>query len=380
MTLTEYIDPFKLQEALSEGLVEKRRCPFAPLDLYVHTKKAVLETFWDETTTKCRGLIVHRITGEIVARPFEKFFNVDTSWRPETCISNLPMSKPFVAEKLDGSLGTVYHYDAPDGTRKWAVATKGSFMSEQAKWATQWYNDRFQNAVWPEGYTPVVEIIVESVQHHVVHYGGREELVLLALINNETGEEIAPTTLRSLGASNGMRVTDYYDRKTLGDVLNEDRRNAEGYVLTWPRRGQPPLKIKVKHPSFLQLQKIVHAATPKAILEALTMGNTELLHEWVGQTNDQLGAWVQGWIAKFNGRYANILLKCKMTTTIALRRSESRKEFAQYVHAQEHEMENVHASVCFAMLDNKDHKPLIWKFVEKAFDSELGKAFALLEE
>lgn len=386
MKLSELLDTDLLQEYIAEGLVEKGACGFAPLDLYAHSRRAVLEQVWDDITETCRGLIVHRETGEIVSRPFRKFFNVDTSWKPETCVSNLPLTKPVISEKLDGSMGILYQCWVPSQLDPEGrcilsgIATKGSFHSDQAKWATEWYRDHLQGAEWPEGYTAMFEIIAESVQHHVVHYNGIEELVLLALIKNETGEELNPESLKLWGRRNGVRVTDFYDRKGLGDVLNEDRKNAEGYVLSWPRAGQPPLKIKVKHPSFLDLQKIVHAATPRAILDALMHSNVDLLNSWIGQTNDQLGQWVQSWVVKFNGKYANILLKCRMATNAAITKNETRKDFALYIQNEASKFEYVHPSVCFAMLDGKDHRPIIWKFVEKAFEGELSQASAVVEE
>lgn len=382
MLLKDYLDEDKLAEYVHDGLVEVRYHKSLPLRLYVHTRKAVLENFWDEITTKCRGLIVD-VSGEVIARPFEKFFNVDTDWRPETLISNLPLTRPTIAEKLDGSLGILYTWGG-----KSYIATKGSFFSEQAIWASEWYDshigsndeDFHGERKWPSNCTPIFEIIAESVQHHVVHYGGREELVLIAIINNDTGEEMPQTLLRAWAARNGLRYAESYDEKSLGDVLNEDRKNAEGYVVSWPRAGQPPLKIKVKHPSFLDLQKIVHAATPKAILEALVSKNVNILNTWIGQTNDQLGQWVQGWVVKFNGKYANILLKCKLVTNAGINKCKDRKEFAEFIKTEGAKFDNVYPSVCFAMLDDKDHTRIIWKFVEKFFDAELSKSFAVVEE
>lgn len=381
MLLKNYIDPDVLSKYVEEGLVDFKTHPTLPLRLYCYSRCCTLGQLWDEVTTKTRGLITDH-NGSIIARPFEKFFNINTIWRPETCLSNLPRTLPFIAEKLDGSLGVLYTWEG-----KSAIATKGSFISDQAIWATAWY-DRFVGAdeklsdgsyKWPQGFTPVFEIIAESVQHHVVHYDGREELVLIALINNVTGEEIANWDLAFWATRNGIRSAKHYI-KTLGDVLNEDRKNAEGYVLSWPLPGQPPLKVKIKHESFLVLQKVVHAATPKAILEALVFGNVDLLNTWIGQTNNQLGQWVQEWVAKFNLKYGTILLKSKLAANMATSKAENRKEFAEIIHAESLKSKDVTPGVCFVMFDGKDHKRLIWKAVEKAFTSELSKPFALIEE
>ncbi|QOR67967.1 hypothetical protein IM538_07490 [Cytobacillus suaedae] len=40
-----------------------------------YTENATYEKRWNELTLNCRGLIVNERTGEILARPFPKFFN-----------------------------------------------------------------------------------------------------------------------------------------------------------------------------------------------------------------------------------------------------------------------------------------------------------------
>lgn len=373
MYLTDYTNPEKLAEHIREGFVEVRHHPSLPLVLYVHSRRCTLENVWDEVTTKTRGLIVNTKTLEIVARPFPKFFNINTTWKPETMVGNLPLSLPWVQEKLDGSLGTLYICDGETG-----IATKGSFSSEQALWATEFYNRCYKNAKWPEGYTPVFEIICESVQHHVVHYNGIERLVLIALINNTTGEELRHTMISHFAKTNGIEYADYYYSLTVADILAQDRPNTEGYVLSWRRPGQSPLKVKVKHPGFLSLQKVVHAATPKAILEHLKDGNTDLLDTWIGQTNDVLGKWVQEWVAKFNGVYGEILLWSRFAVTgEELLYRDDRKKIAESILIDASSNAFVVPSVCFSMLDGKDHSKAVWKAVERHFEKELGKPFVL---
>jgi len=370
--LKDYMDVDKLRMYEDEGIIDRRGHRTLPLNIYTFSKRAVYENLWDDITTKCRGLIVHHSTEEIIARPFEKFFNIDTDYRPETHRANLPDAQPIVSEKLDGSLGILWRWGGQQG-----IATKGSFHSEQAEWATKTYNRYYPFSKWPEGYTPVFEIINESIQHHVVHYHGYNDLVLLALIENKTGMELNEHSLQLWARMNGISVSKTYN-KSLDAVLAEDRKNHEGYVLSWPRLGRTPLKIKVKHKSFLDLQKVVHAATPGAILEALKTGNVDLLNTWIGQTNEPIGQWVKSWLVRLNGKYGEILIKSNNAYKQALfgaNPSESRKAFALYV--KEHAPE--YASICFAMLDGKDHKTLVWKKVEENFDAELSKPFAIEE-
>lgn len=379
--LYQYMDEKKLSRYLNEGLVECRYHNDLPLRLLIFSREVHHNGPWDDVTTKCRGLIVGP-KDRIIARPFEKFFNLNTSDRPETHLSNLPHTQPIITDKVDGSLGILYEYNGYSG-----IATKGSFNSDQAKWATEWYRQCCPNAQWPEGFTPIFEIINERIQHHVVHYHGREKLILLALINVETGEEADYNTLYYWAKINGLEAVEVYS-KTVGTIINEDRQNREGYVLSWPRPSQPPLKIKVKHQSFLDLQKIVHAATPKAILEALESRNIDVLNTWIGQTNEPVGMWVKNWVTRLNWKFAEILLKNRNVYTRAMyecagkalasgeliNKHEARKKFAEIVTAQA-----PNPAICFAILDDKDHEPLVWKEVAKVFEPELAQSFALSE-
>lgn len=364
MQLKDYLDVDKLERYVEEGIVEKRHHGILPLTLYCYSRRATYEDIWDDITTKTRGLIVDA-QGTIVARPFEKFFNVETVSRPETWVSNLPIdAKPETFEKLDGSLGIVWQYGSFSG-----VASKGSFNSEHAFWATGWYQSHCENAQWPEGFTPVAEMICQGVQRHVVSYDIPDQLILLALINNETGEEADYNTVYHYAYLNGMKTAEIFN-KTLGDVLNEDRHNKEGYVLSYRRPGQAPLKIKVKHETFLKLQKIVHAATPKSILEALTEGNAELIQTWIDSASPDLSSFVSKWSTTLINAYGRVSLAAKNLVVNARLRDYTKKEAAEFFLLRENK---TLAPICFAMWDGKDTKPVIWKLVEKIYQDELTR-------
>src|SRR5690348_1765761 len=187
MKLSEYIDVTKLKDYVAQGYVRESYHDEFPLVQFTYDRKAVYDNVWDEVTTKCRGLIVDMYkSGEIIARPFEKFFNYDTGYRPETQLENLPIeTQPIVTEKMDGSLGILYNYKGVD-----YLASKASFYSEHAKAGTKWYHKHVGlKGEWPEGYTPVFEMVFPSVQRIVVDYDW-EGLVLLGLVNINTGAEI----------------------------------------------------------------------------------------------------------------------------------------------------------------------------------------------
>ncbi len=82
MRLDNYMDVVKLERHIKDGLVMVNHHKELPLRILTYSRKVVLEDLWDDVTTKCRGLIVGP-NQQIIARPFEKFFNLNTSYRPE---------------------------------------------------------------------------------------------------------------------------------------------------------------------------------------------------------------------------------------------------------------------------------------------------------
>ena len=170
-----------LDKAIADGYISVRPHPDSrELLIYNYTAKSQYERVWTKETLACRGLILNvPDDGEIlvVARPFNKFFNLAE-------LDKIPEGKFVAQEKMDGSLGIIYQ--APDGLP--SVATRGSFASEQAEWATQWLRKRpkfvaaAQSAI-SRNHTLLVEIIYPK-NRIVIDYGELEELVLLTAIDN----------------------------------------------------------------------------------------------------------------------------------------------------------------------------------------------------
>jgi RNA ligase len=110
-----------LADYISKGLVIKQNHPTLPLSIYNYSRECQYNGLWDDITLNCRGLVLDN-KGNVVAKPFPKFFNYEEH-KPE----DIPNENFEVYEKMDGSLGIVFHYN-----NEWHVATRGSFTSEQA--------------------------------------------------------------------------------------------------------------------------------------------------------------------------------------------------------------------------------------------------------
>lgn len=72
------------------------------------SRETFISKYWSDATIKARGLFIDKSSGEIVARSFDKFFNLEEV--SETRFENLEKTLKFpvsLKEKLDGSLGII---------------------------------------------------------------------------------------------------------------------------------------------------------------------------------------------------------------------------------------------------------------------------------
>lgn len=100
------IEQFKNQVELKNV----RAVTSGPLILFNYTNQCTYDRAWDtEYTRNARGVIYDVFTGNLVAKPFPKFFNLGEM--QETMLSNLPNEPYKVFEKVDGSLGIIYHFN-----------------------------------------------------------------------------------------------------------------------------------------------------------------------------------------------------------------------------------------------------------------------------
>jgi hypothetical protein len=150
MKLLQYlqISPVEMQEYIDSGMIDVSHHDEFPLTLFSYSRQAQHENLWPEPVRKCRGLIIRDSDDEIIARPFEKFFNIGTPQMDEAMknmtgkgaveeskIDLATFGEPnYLYEKMDGFMCTLYRWQGKE-----YIASKGSFHSPHAKWATATY-------------------------------------------------------------------------------------------------------------------------------------------------------------------------------------------------------------------------------------------------
>lgn len=309
----------------------------------------------DGTIDYCRGLIFNALTEEIIARPFRKFHNLNTPSIPETMEGNLPLIEPTITEKYDGSLGIFYNTGAV------GIATRGSFDSDQAKWATAWLAKR-DTLCYPQNHTLLFEIIYPE-NRIVVDYGKYEGLILLAIVNNETGEELSHHDMRDIANQNHLNYTPSFAPEVV--KLHANRPNFEGFVISYPQPGRDPIKVKVKLDEYVRLHRIITGLNPRSVWECLR-DDSPLPS---GDLPTNFVEWLESWEKKLNSEYNSIreeayrAFSYRPLHLLVTDDKTYRKMFAEYAMSPENERVR---SLLFAMLDKKDIAPLIWKMIEPA--------------
>lgn len=347
---SEFMNYADLPRLAQEGLITSRPHPESQsLIIYNYTARCAYGDAWTPETLACRGLILDAV-GNVEARPFAKFFNLSQHLPESSPYPRLPLGEPFVAlEKLDGSLGISYSFKGE--TR---IATRGSFESEQARWATAWW--RANGCSTPVGQTWCFEIIYPG-NRIVVDYGDRAELVLLAVIDNATGLDLP---LPAWGGSTARR----FDASTVDELLAAPESNFEGYVLLFPLTGQ---RVKVKLDEYVRLHRVLTACSTRTIWELLSSGQG--LGDVLERVPDEFYAWVRRQEQQLRGGYTAIEERCREIMRDDRIAILSRKDLAEMfkAHPEPH--------VLFRMLDGKDYAPLIWKILRP----EYGRPFVVEE-
>lgn len=340
MKLSELLSVPLLEEMIHDGYIVRRWHRDWDLAILNYTDKAQFGDEWNPVTRQCRGLIVRYDDdfqdAEVIARPFPKFFNYGQPGADE-----IGLDEPaHVTDKMDGSLGIAYR--TPDG--ELAIATRGSFHSEQAEWATAWLRhnlapkDLERLARWTGTYTDLFEIIYPE-NRIVLDYGERAELVYLASVHLYLGEvdrfpRIAvPTSSAPLLAG------------SLRDALAlEPRENAEGVVvMTDDGRA-----VKLKQEDYLLKHRARFSLTPMRVWEAWSAGVT--LDQFIEGLPDEMhDAVMEAWGSIETAALAR---EFAVLANHALLPDTSRKEQAAWIFEEAPDL----AAELFALLDGNDEK------------------------
>jgi RNA ligase len=396
-----------LNDYIEKGLVIKQVHPTLPLSIYNYSRTCQYGGLWDEITLACRGLVLDN-EGNVIAKPFPKFFNYE-----EHTAEEIPNELFDVYEKMDGSLGICFYYEReltyseryklwfngnyetgmeyfeeivpnfddpyyhPTPTKKgeWHIATRGSFISEQAvkgKELLGKYN--FQKL--HTDYTYLFEIIYK--ENRIVCEYDFEDVVLLGVVNTKTGIEVnlhsdtEDVRIQNIIRNIGLNVVTRYNTFGEGfDVLKKEISNSkEGYVIRF-RNG---MRMKIKGDEYVRLHRILTNFSTTDIWELLRSGGD--MNEFLDRVPDEFDKWVKSTISDL--KYAHFQI-CERAGKLHdgfrygkygdVYPEPTKKEFAEFVMKQYVPLR----SVMFAMWDKKPYDDIVWKLIKPKWSKPFKK-------
>lgn len=346
----QLINPHLLRERIAEGFIKVRHHPTLPYAIYNYSELAAYSQTWDEATLQCRGLVLD-VDGHVIARPFAKFFNDgehDGDRRPQ-----LDLDAPAkVSDKLDGSLGILYPV-----VGGYAIATRGSFESEQAQWATEFWRENYADMFTPEpGFTYLMEIIYKA-NRIVVDYNF-DDLVLLAVVENATGDVVSTDAVNWPG-----RKAETFPYMTLAQALSAPvRDNAEGFVV----HCEDGTMVKLKLERYVQLHKIVTGMSEKTVWEHAAAGKP--FDDLITNLPDEFHDWLTATWNELQTRHASVRRDATRAHSEILDRlpeGSGRKEFAEAAKQYENR------SLLFCLADGQFDRAsaAIWKQLKPRGDT-----------
>ena len=357
--ISDLLDMDVLAKHVADRTVNVQPHPESSLRIANYTQRCQFSGAWDDVSMQCRGLIFDADSLGVVARPWRKFWNLGDVRFPETLPENLPNSLPTITRKLDGSLGISYTLDGLQ-----CIATRGSFISDQAIWGTKWIREQHAEIVIPDGWTALWEIVYDE-NRIVVRYEW-EGLVCLGLVKIDTGEEMPLNQAKHWADSQGVRYVETFD-KPLAELAEEDGDNEEGYVATWLFEAGPPLKVKIKYGTYVQIHKILTGTSIVGVWELLRDGKD--LSPLKSGVPAEFCAWLDGLESRLWGEYralegrALAAFRAYPGAIDDPRNSVQRKAFAAYAVGQ-----GQVTPLLFTLLDGGDIGPAIWKMIRPRGD------------
>lgn len=310
-------------------------------DLLQFNYQAPANKTWNEFECLCRGLIIDSTNGHIIARPFDKFFNYGEGGKyPST------NKIRHVIEKVDGSMGILYWYQA-----RWHVATRGSLTSDQAIWAEEFLYEAYDLHHLAHWETYIVEIVYPG-NRIVVDYGDLESLVLLAARNKYHGDYKSESYLDDMADKAGFLRPLRYDFATIEEVVTSVNltTNFEGYIAIF----EDGTRWKFKSDEYMRIHRITCDYSFEKIAEAHRDG---VLNNII----DGCPPWLQEKMMLDKHAIEASVYTGIYTASEAFNAApkDSRKEFALYVRDNAPKF----APVLFSMLDGKPYHNQLYKIL-----------------
>jgi T4 RnlA family RNA ligase len=357
MKILEKIDWNVLKSYVDNSLIIANKHPEYDIWILNYSPKVQSKKFWDLYTNSCRGLVID-VEGNILARPFQKFKNLE-----EYDSSEIDMSQEFdIFEKMDGSLIIVFYYTPQ---MKWIVASRGSFISEQCLEAQKMIDLNIYDKL-NKNFTYLFEILYKE-NRIVVDYGDRKELVLLTVINTKTGTELS-YDLMTKEYSKYFTIVKKYEIKNIKNLYELkalEEENREGFVV----RFKDGFRVKVKFAEYCRLHVILTNVSNLTIWEHL-MNNYDF-DSLLNRVPDEFYDWLKRTTKIIQTDFNEIerLALKEFVRIYYVNGITERRPFATEA------LKTEYRSILFKLYDKKNYDNIIWKQVRPVYSKPFKDGF-----
>lgn len=340
-----------LKRMVDEGYVNVQKHPTFDYFIYNYAQKTQFESKWNDATLQSRGLILNG-RGEIIARPFKKFFNFQ-----EHQNNQIPWHEKFyVLEKVDGSLGITYVGEDDEVY----IATRGSFTSDQAIRGTEFIRMNESLCSKIRNYaiksTHLFEVIYPE-NRIVVDYGDFEGLIYLGGVSKDTGNVIPPHG--GLITNDVSRTVQVYDVSDVKELMSHVKDNFEGYVVVFENGFQ----MKVKLDEYVRLHRLMTNVSNVSIWEALKNGDN--INSLIENVPDEFYDWIKGIISDLTESFFTIEKKAR--AVYEQYKDYERSYIAKKILHEAPKDVKPLAPIVFSMMDGKNYKDTIWKMIRPTY-------------
>lgn len=330
-----------LEKYYKEGWLIKQHHPNLPLTIWNYSQQTQYEGKWDDITLICRGLVTLDETGEVVARPFKKFFNIEEA-------KHTPTKDFDVYEKVDGSLGILFNYN-----NKWIFASRGSFTSEQCIKFKEIFYKNYDDLLLSRSNTYLFEIIYPE-NRIVVDYGNKESITMIGGIHTYSGDELD----LEFNSELGFEVVKTYDGiKDYTELKNNIKDNQEGYVIRFSNGD----RCKIKGEEYCRLHKIMAETSTTSVWECLKNGDSvsKILENVPDEFFNKIKEYEVDLKHQFNTLKTQVYNEYKIIN-FSLGECDN-KTFALFIK------DNPYKKYMFSLRNNKDIDYMIWKKIKPKF-------------
>jgi len=359
MKVLEKVDWRELNHYIENNLIVANKHPEFNIWILNYSPKAQSKKFWDTYTMSCRGMVIDE-EGNILARPFQKFKNIE-----EHDPIEIDLSQDYdVFEKMDGSLIILFYYKP---RMLWLVASRGSFISEQSIIAKKMINLHHNALLRLNTECTYLFEVIYPENRIVVDYGNMRDLILLTRIETKTGFELYYSDL--VGKySNIFTIVKRYNInniKNLNELKELEEENKEGFVV----RFFNGFRVKVKFKEYIRLHGILTNVSNLTVWEH--MKNNYDFDELFDRVPDEFYEWLKKTSTKLQNEFNEIerLSLLEFVRIYYINDIINRAQFAEEAKKSDYR------AILFKLYDKRSYSDLIWKMIRPIYSKPFSDGY-----